>query len=54
MKIKHYIHEDRFVIEVTPKDREESEKVRRFIEFAELNAEQPKKEDEEKERWVMI
>ena len=52
MKIKHYIHEDRFVIEVTPKDREEAEKVRRFIEWAELNAEQPKKEDEEKERWV--
>jgi len=50
MKIKHYIHEDRFVIEVTPKDREEAEKVRRFVEWAELGAEQPKKEEEEKER----
>jgi hypothetical protein len=50
MKIKHYIHEDRFVIEVTPKDREEEKKIREFIEFAELNAEQPKKKNEEKER----
>lgn len=48
MKIKHYIHEDRFVIEVTPKDREEAEKVRRFIEWAELNAEQPIEEEKEK------
>ena len=50
MKIKHCILDDKFIIEVTPKDREESEKVRKFIEFAELSAEQPKKEDKENER----
>lgn len=46
MKIEHTIINDRFIIEVTPKDREEAEKVRKFIEFAELNAEQPKYQKE--------
>lgn len=39
MDIKHYFHDDRIVIEVKPKDREELEKIIKFVEFAELNAE---------------
>lgn len=50
MKIEHTILNDKYIIEVTPKDREESEKVRKFIEWAELNAQQPKKEDKDNER----
>lgn len=46
MKIEHTILNDKYIIEVTPKDREEAEKVRKFIEWAELNAEQPKQEKE--------
>lgn len=50
MIVKHYIHDDRFVVEVIPKNREESEKARKFIEWIELNAEQNKEKDEEKKR----
>lgn len=46
MKIEHTILGDKYIIEVTPKDREEAEKVRKFIEWAELNAQQPKHEKE--------
>jgi hypothetical protein len=46
MKIEHTILNNKYIIEVTPKDREEAEKVRKFIEWAELNAEQPKPEKE--------
>lgn len=46
MKIKHFFHDDRIIIEVKPKDREELEKIIKFIDFAELNAEQPKNKKE--------
>ena len=46
MEIKHFFHDDRIVIEVKPKDREELEKIIKFIDFAELNAEQPKNKEE--------
>lgn len=46
MEIKHYFHDDRIIIEVKPKDRRELEKIIKFIDFAELNAQQPKIEKE--------
>lgn len=39
MNIKHYFHTDSIVVEIKVKNREEFEKVLKFIEFAELNAE---------------
>lgn len=51
MNIKHYFHTDSIVVEIKVKNREEFEKVLKFIESAELNAENEKiVEDEEKER----
>lgn len=49
MNIKHYFHTDSIVVEIKVKNREEFEKVLKFIEFAELNAENEKitKEGEE-------
>lgn len=46
MEIKHYFHDDRIIIEVKPKDRSELEKIIKFIDFAELNAENKKIEKE--------
>lgn len=46
MKVEHTILNDKYIIEVTPKDRVEADKVRRFIEWVELNAVQPKNEKE--------
>lgn len=37
MEIKHFFHDDIIIIEVKPKDREELEKIIKFIEFAEVN-----------------
>lgn len=53
MKINHYFHDDRIVVEIKPKDREDFEKIMKFIEFAELNAENENvvKRKEEKETW---
>lgn len=50
MEIKHFFHDDRIIIEVKPKDREELEKIIKFIDFAELNAENKKIEKEERDK----
>ena len=51
MKINYYYHDDRIVVEVQPRNREEFEKAIKFIEFAQLNAENEyiKKEENEKD-----
>lgn len=49
MDIKHYFHDDRIVIEVKPENREELEKIIKFVEFAEVNNPiKLKREDKEK------
>lgn len=51
MKIKHTYIDNKIVIMIEPKDAQEEREIIKRIEFAELCAEQPKKKDEEKERW---
>ena len=49
MKIKHTYIDEKMVVIIETNGREEEEKARKFVEWVELCAEQPKPVKEEKE-----